>query len=46
MTTTQRDTNYYIDTARRLAELAPPNDTPPMRRPINYVDELRTRTNP
>ena len=29
MTTTQRDTDYYIDTALRLAELVPPNDTPP-----------------
>ena len=29
MTTTQRDTDYYIDTARNLAELAPPNDAPP-----------------
>ena len=30
----------------RLAELVAANDAPPMRRPINYVDELRTRTNP
>ena len=29
MTTTQRDTDYCIDTALRLAELAPPNDAPP-----------------
>ena len=33
MTTTQRDANYCIDTALRLADLAPPNDAPTMRQP-------------
>ena len=28
MTTTQRDTDYYIDTALRLAELAAANNAP------------------
>ena len=41
MTTTQRDTDYYIDTARRLAELAPPNDAPPNDAPTR----LTTSTN-